>query len=38
MAGQIDDINADGMNVNPAFTQVDTVTGPVKTIYIGAQN
>ena len=37
MAGQVEHINPDGLNVNPAFTQVVTVTGPVKTVYIGAQ-
>ena len=38
MPGRIEHINPDGLIVNPAFTQVVTVTGPVKTIYIGAQN
>lgn len=31
-------INPDGLNKNPAFTNVITVTGPVKTIYIGGQD
>jgi len=35
---QIKHINPDGLIKNPAFTQVVTVTGPVKTVYIGAQN
>ena len=38
MPGHVEHINPDGLNVNPAFTQVVTVTGPVKTVYIGAQN
>ena len=31
-------INPDGLPKNPAFTNVVTVTGPVKTIYIGGQD
>jgi enamine deaminase RidA (YjgF/YER057c/UK114 family) len=38
MPARIEHINPEGLNVNPAFTQVVTVTGPVKTVYIGAQN
>src|SRR3989442_13009006 len=38
MAGLVEHISPERMNVNPAFTQVVTVTGPVKTVYIGAQN
>jgi enamine deaminase RidA (YjgF/YER057c/UK114 family) len=38
MPGRVEHINPDGLNVNPAFSQVVTVTGPVKTVYIGAQN
>lgn len=38
MPGKVEHINPDGLNVNPAFTQVVAITGPVKTIYIGAQN
>ncbi len=38
MPGRVEHLNPDGLIVNPAFTQVVTVTGPVKTIYIGAQN
>ena len=30
-------LNPDGMLKNPAFTQVVSVTGPVRTIYIGTQ-
>jgi enamine deaminase RidA (YjgF/YER057c/UK114 family) len=35
---QITHLNPDGLITNPAFTQVVTVSGPVKTVYIGAQN
>lgn len=38
MPGRVEHINPEGLIVNPAFTQVVTVTGPVKTVYIGAQN
>src|SRR3989442_2000630 len=38
MPGRVEHINPDGLAVNPAFTHVVTVTGPVKTVYIGAQN
>ncbi len=31
-------LNPDGLNKNPAFTNVITVTGPAKTIYIGGQD
>lgn len=37
MTGRIEHINPSGLTVNPAFTQVVTVSGPVKTVYIGAQ-
>lgn len=36
--GKIEYINPDGLHQNPAFTQVVTVTGPAKTVYIGGQN
>ena len=36
--GQVQHINPEGLSKNPAFTQVVTVTGPVKTIYIGGQD
>jgi enamine deaminase RidA (YjgF/YER057c/UK114 family) len=36
--GQVRHINPDGLSKNPAFTNVITVTGPVKTIYIGGQD
>src|SRR5512136_231852 len=35
--GQVQFINPDALHKNPAFTQMVTVSGPVKTIYIGAQ-
>lgn len=38
MSGRVAHINPEGLIVNPAFTQVVSVTGPVKTVYIGAQN
>ena len=36
--GQVQYINPEGLSKNPAFTQVITVTGPAKTIYIGGQD
>ena len=36
--GQIQYINPEGLSKNPALTNVITVTGPVKTIYIGGQD
>jgi len=36
--GQVQHINPDGLSKNPAFTQVVSVTGPAKTIYIGGQD
>ena len=38
MSGQVEHINPSALSVNPAFTQMVTVSGPVKTVYIGAQN
>src|SRR2546428_10833051 len=38
MSAAVEHINPDGLIRNPAFTQVVAVTGPVKTVYIGAQN
>ncbi len=35
--GQVQYINPDALHKNPAFTQMVTVSGPVKTVYIGAQ-
>jgi len=36
--GEVTYINPDGLPKNPAFTNVVTVTGPVKTVYIGGQD
>src|SRR5512144_800158 len=36
--GQVEYINPDTLNKNPAFTNVVTVTGPVKTVYVGGQD
>jgi DNA-binding Xre family transcriptional regulator len=36
--GEVKFINPEGLPKNPAFTNVVTVTGPVKTIYIGGQD
>ncbi len=38
MKGQIEYLNPNTLHKNPAFTNVVTVTGPVKTIYIGGQD
>ncbi len=38
VSGRVQYINPDGMIKNPAFTQVVTVTGPVKMVYVGMQN
>lgn len=36
--GQVQYLNPNGLPKNPAFTNVVSVTGPVKTIYIGGQD
>ncbi|MBN2115904.1 MAG: RidA family protein [Anaerolineales bacterium] len=36
--GQVQYINPNGLPKNPAFTNVVSVTGPAKTIYIGGQD
>jgi enamine deaminase RidA (YjgF/YER057c/UK114 family) len=36
--GKVEYLNPDDLPKNPAFTNVVTVTGPVKTIYIGGQD
>jgi len=36
--GQVQHINPDGLSKNPAFTNVITVTGPARTIYVGGQD
>jgi enamine deaminase RidA (YjgF/YER057c/UK114 family) len=38
MNGTVQYINPPTLPRNPAFTQVVTVTGPMKTVYIGMQN
>ena len=37
-SGRVDYVNPNGLNKNPAFSNVVAVTGPVKTIYIGGQD
>jgi len=36
--GEVQYINPDSLPKNPAFTNVVTVTGPVKTVYVGGQD
>jgi enamine deaminase RidA (YjgF/YER057c/UK114 family) len=36
--GQVLYLNPDTLHQNPAFTNVVTVTGPVRTVYVGGQN
>ena len=36
--GQVQYLNPDTLNKNPAFTNVIVVTGPVKTVYVGGQD
>jgi enamine deaminase RidA (YjgF/YER057c/UK114 family) len=36
--GQVQYLNPDALNKNPAFTNVVVVTGPVKTVYVGGQD
>lgn len=36
--GTVEHINPEDLHANPAFTNVITVSGPAKTIYIGGQN
>jgi enamine deaminase RidA (YjgF/YER057c/UK114 family) len=36
--GEVQYINPDALNKNPAFTNVIVVTGPVKTVYVGGQD
>ena len=38
MKGQVQYINPKALHLNPAFTNVVSVTGPVKTVYVGGQN
>jgi enamine deaminase RidA (YjgF/YER057c/UK114 family) len=36
--GQVQHLNPQGLHQNPAFSQVVTVSGAVKTVYVGGQN
>ncbi len=36
--GQVEHLNPDTLHKNPAFTQVVSTSGPVKTVYIGGQD
>lgn len=36
--GQVQFINPDALNKNPAFTNLVVVSGPVRTIYVGGQD
>jgi len=38
LKGQVQYLNPDSLNKNPAFTNVVVVTGPVRTVYIGGQD
>jgi enamine deaminase RidA (YjgF/YER057c/UK114 family) len=38
LTGQVQYINPDALNKNPAFTNVIVVTGAVKTVYVGGQD
>lgn len=38
MAGTVQYLNPVGLHQNPAFTQVVSVSGAVKTVYVGGQN
>jgi enamine deaminase RidA (YjgF/YER057c/UK114 family) len=37
-AGKVEHLHPEGLHDNPAFSNVVTVSGPVKTIYVGGQN
>lgn len=37
-SGRVEFLNPDGLNKNPAFSNVAIVSGPVRTIYIGGQD
>jgi enamine deaminase RidA (YjgF/YER057c/UK114 family) len=36
--GRVEHLNPEGLNRNPAFTNVVVVSGPVRTIYVGGQD
>jgi enamine deaminase RidA (YjgF/YER057c/UK114 family) len=38
LAGQVQYVNPDALNKNPAFSNVIIVTGTVKTVYVGGQD
>lgn len=38
MAGTVQHLNPEGLHQNPAFTQVVSISGAVKTVYVGGQN
>jgi hypothetical protein len=38
MKGTVEYLNPDSMIRSPAFSQAVAVAGPVKTVYVGAQN
>jgi enamine deaminase RidA (YjgF/YER057c/UK114 family) len=38
VGGPVEHINPDGLLSSPAFSQVVTVSGPVRTVYVGGQN
>ena len=38
LKGQVQYLNPDSLNKNPAFTNVVVVTGPARTVYIGGQD
>ena len=38
MAGMVQHLNPGGLHRNPAFTQVVSVSGSAKTVYVGGQN
>ena len=37
-AGSVSYVNPEGLNTNPAFTNVVVVEGPAKTVYVGGQD
>jgi enamine deaminase RidA (YjgF/YER057c/UK114 family) len=36
--GKVEFLNPDGLNRNPAFSNVAVVSGPVRTVYVGGQD
>ena len=38
MAGTVQYLNPEGLHQNPAFTQVISISGAAKTVYVGGQN